>query len=41
MVLTREVDASLYDMVEAVTVVNAARLSMRENSRPVRVEEVA
>ena len=41
MVLTGEVDESLNDMIEAVSVVNAARLSMQENSRSVRVEEVA
>ena len=40
MVLTGEVDDSLHDMVEAVEVVNAARLSMKENSRLVQVAEV-
>lgn len=41
MVLTGHVDASLDDMVEAVAVVNAGRLSLKEGSRAVKVEEVA
>ncbi len=41
MVMTGEVDETLNDMIEAVAVVNAARLSMKQNSRLVRVEEVA
>lgn len=37
---TSELDTSLRDMVEAVRVVNAGRLSSAEGSRPVRVDEV-
>lgn len=40
MVLTREVDDSMGDMIEAVAVVNAGRLSMKQSSRPVKVDEV-
>ena len=37
MVLTGEVDDSMGDMVEAVAVVNAGRMSLAEGSRAVRV----
>jgi hypothetical protein len=37
LVLTGEVDDSMGDMVEAVAVVNAGRLSLAEGSRAVRV----
>lgn len=37
MVLTRKVDDSMNDMIEAIAVVNAGRESLRDGSRPVRV----
>lgn len=40
MVLTGGVDDSMADMIEAVAVVNAGRLSMKENGRAASVEEV-
>lgn len=40
MVLTGEVDDSLDDMIEAVAVVNAGRLSHKEGGRAVKVDEV-
>ena len=40
MALTGEVDESMNDMIEAVAVVNAGRLSMKSGSRLVKVAEV-
>ena len=40
MVLTGEVHESMNDMIEAVAVVNAGRLSYKEGGRAVQVDEV-
>ena len=40
MVRTGKVDESMNDMIEAVAVVNAGRLSLREASCPVKIEEL-
>jgi predicted dehydrogenase len=40
MVLTGEVDQSMGDMMEAIAVLNAGRLSLKEGSRPVKVADL-